>query len=163
MTCNGRTLHTDIPTLPGLLAQRGYVTHAVGKLHLQPIMAPANLRMPESVAFWAADAESDAQGRAKRQRTATERPEWNGPYMGYKTVDLVIGESHLVTEGGHYNRWLRSAHPSVPPLYQPDAALDGPLDDLDEAWTCAVPSPLVRAAKQRSTPTRPAQLPEHVA
>ena len=46
MVTNGRTLHADLVTLPGLLSERGYQTHAVGKLHLQPIMAPAHLGMP---------------------------------------------------------------------------------------------------------------------
>ena len=33
---NGMSLPYDVPTLPGALADAGYRTHAVGKLHLQP-------------------------------------------------------------------------------------------------------------------------------
>ena len=54
----------------------------------------------------------------------------------------MIGESLLAREGGHCAAWLRAEHPEMVPLYRPEAALDGPLPDLDEAWTCAVPAGL---------------------
>ena len=126
MTSNGRTLHEGLATLPGLLAAAGYDTHAAGKLHLQPILADAALRFPESVPFWKA---GHGEG-------------WHGPYFGYDTVDFMIGESLLATEGGHHAAWLQREHPEVVPLYRPDAALDGPLADLEEAWTSAVPADL---------------------
>jgi arylsulfatase A-like enzyme len=126
MTTNGRTLLDGLPTLPGILARSGYATHAVGKLHLQPIMADVSYEYPESVPFWQAGKGAD----------------WRGPYFGYRTVDLMIGESLLATEGGHYAAWLRERHPDAVALYQPEAALEGPLADLEEAWTSAVPDTL---------------------
>ena len=126
MTTNGRALPDDLPTLPGLLAEAGWRTHCIGKLHLQPIMAPLARAMPESELFWDSDL---ADG-------------WSGPYYGYQSAEFMIGDSMLVTEGGHYARWLKEEHPELMPLYRPEAALDGPLEDLDEAWTSAVPADL---------------------
>lgn len=126
MTTNGRTMVKELPTLPGLLSDSGWDTHAVGKLHLQPIMADVSHRFPESVPFWQAGLGEN----------------WNGPYFGYRTVDFMIGESLLATQGGHYAAWLHENYPEIVPLYQPEAALEGPLTDLEEAWTCAVPPEL---------------------
>lgn len=126
MTTNGRTMHEGLATLPGLLSQAGYDTHAVGKLHLQPIMADASLGFPESVPFWQAGLGDG----------------WNGPYFGCDTVDFMIGESLLATEGGHHAEWLRAHHPQAVALYRPEAALEGPARGLEEAWTSAVPEEL---------------------
>lgn len=126
MTTNGRTIHPGIPTLPGLLSQAGYNTHAVGKLHLQPIMADAELDFPESVPFW-------QSGRGAG---------WNGPYFGYETVEFMIGESLLATEGGHHGAWIHEEHPEVVDRYEPAEALNGPSEDLEEAWTSGVPDEL---------------------
>ena len=49
---NGKALPESIPTLTQTLADEGYQTHSVGKQHLQPLLAPAKLNMPDSRAFW---------------------------------------------------------------------------------------------------------------
>ena len=68
MTTNGRTIYAGLATLPGRLSQAGYSTHAVGSLHLRPIMADPPLRYPESVAFWKARLGSGWNGVLLRQR-----------------------------------------------------------------------------------------------
>ena len=49
---NGKALPESIPTLTQTLVDEGYQTHSVGKQHLQPLLAPAKLNMPDSRAFW---------------------------------------------------------------------------------------------------------------
>src|ERR1700675_4040383 len=62
---------------PHALDRAGYRTHGIGKFPLQPILAPARLRMPDSNAFW----------------TLPESRDWTGPFYGFAGVDLLIGES----------------------------------------------------------------------
>ena len=123
---NGMALDTNLPTLPGILANAGYRTHAVGKLHLQPTLAPAELAMPESVAFW---------------RTEQSR-DWTGPYYGLQGAELVIGVADETTEGGHYARWLEQHHPEAAALLGPNATLAPAPPNFPQVWKCAIPPEL---------------------
>ena len=123
---NGIALPTDIELIPHVLARAGYRTHGIGKFHFQPILAPPELRMPESNAFW----------------ELSEATDWNGPYYGFQTVEFVIGESAAATVGGHYARWLTTTAPDVVRLYDREQAIALPPSDLDEVWKCAVPEEL---------------------
>jgi len=123
---NGIALPTDIELIPHALARAGYRTHGIGKFHFQPILAPPDLRMPESNAFWE---RSDATS-------------WGGPYYGFETVKFVIGESAAATLGGHYARWLEETAPDAVALYAREQALAPPPSDLDEVWKCAIPEDL---------------------
>lgn len=53
---NGQGLREDLPTLPGVLAEAGYRTHAAGKLHLTTVSPPIAghdpARFPESRGAW---------------------------------------------------------------------------------------------------------------
>jgi arylsulfatase A-like enzyme len=123
---NGIALPTNIELISHAAMRAGYRTHGIGKFHFQPILAPLDLRMPESNAFW-------------------ELPEsagWSGPYYGFQTVEFVIGESAAATSGGHYARWLATTAPDAIRLYARERALQPPPDDLDEVWKCAVPARL---------------------
>lgn len=123
---NGRALDPEIPTLTGLLADAGYRTHSVGKQHLQPLLAPAEYNMPDSRAFWRSDAADD----------------WNGPYYGFQTLDLLLGESDTAAISGHYARWLEANSPEAVALLSVDQAPKMPPADLDEIWCSAIPSEL---------------------
>ncbi|KQV41275.1 hypothetical protein ASC96_18425 [Rhizobium sp. Root1204] len=82
--------------------------------------------MPESLAFW-------------------ERPDadcWRGPYYGFDTVDLVLGEANESTKAGHYAEWLKRHHPETVCLYEPEASSSERASDLTEVWKSAVPNEL---------------------
>ena len=120
---NGMALPESVPTLPDLLGKAGYRTHGVGKQHLQPLLAPRKYAMPDSRAFW-------------------ELPEsrgWSGPYYGYETLDLLLGESDTAHLAGHYAKWLKQNHPDSIPLLEPHQGLTAVPKDLDEIWCSAMP------------------------
>lgn len=120
---NGAALDETLPTLWQHLSKAGYRTGASGKLHFQPLLAPAEADMPESLAFW-----EDARAE-----------DWHGPYYGFEHVDLVLGEANEAVNAGHYANWLRRNHPDVPALYQPGAVPGSQASDLQEVWRSAVP------------------------
>lgn len=120
---NGMALPESVPTLTQALVDNGYQTHAVGKQHLQPILAPVELNMPDSRAFW------------KKPDAAL----WNGPFYGYQTIDLLLGESDTAQIAGHYAHWLRENYPEYVEHLKPEFADQPPPEDLDEIWCSAMP------------------------
>jgi arylsulfatase A-like enzyme len=118
LAVNGMALPADVPTVTDTLVRNGYRTHGVGKQHLQPLLAPAKYAMPDSRAFW--------------QSPGSET--WNGPYYGYQTVDLLLGESDTAHLAGHYARWLKENHPESVAKLLPESASEAPPTDLDEIW-----------------------------
>ena len=121
---NGKALPESLPTLTQILSDAGYQTHAVGKQHLQPILAPAELNMPDSRAFW------------KKPGAVN----WNGPYYGYQTIDLLLGESDTAQIAGHYAHWLKENYPDYVEHLKPKMADQLPPVDLDEIWRSAMPT-----------------------
>lgn len=126
LTRNGVALPETQPMLSCDLRAAGYRTHGVGKFHFQPILAAAEHRMPDSNAFW----------------DLPESRNWRGPFFGFDTVDILIGESVGATEGGHYARWLAERAPGAADLYAPENALTPGPDDMDEVWKSAIPEDL---------------------
>lgn len=110
MRSNGVGLPATFPTLPGLLAQAGYRTHAVGKLHLQPWHAPESFDLlkwerpeenPERILHW-------RNGSIRRSPSN---------YHGFQTTELAIG--HVTDMQGDYRVWLDKTHPGVSQHYYP--------------------------------------------
>lgn len=126
LTRNGIALDGARPTLWQMLKDQGLVTHAIGKLHYQPLLAPAALDMPESLAYW------DRLGAAS----------WTGPYYGFDHVELVLGEANESVKAGHYAAWLRQYHPDASGLYERDVSLGHAASDLKEIWKSAIPASL---------------------
>ncbi len=126
LTHNGIALPEDLKLLTHDLKAANYRTHGVGKFHFQPILAPAEYAMPDSNAFWS---------HPMSQR-------WRGPFYGFDTVDIVIGESAVAAQAGHYAAWLARTEPKSIDLYLPENALGLRPNDLDEVWKCAVPEAL---------------------
>ncbi len=102
----GTALTPSIVTLPEVLSDRGYRTHAAGKLHLHSWMYP-NEGNPEDL-------------------NARDWPElgplWDSgkmeslpsPYYGFQTTDFVGGHGYYLW--GEYVNWLRESHPDAVPL-----------------------------------------------
>ncbi len=120
---NGMALPESVPTLADLLTGSGYRTHGVGKQHLQPLLAPGDRGMPDSRAFW----------------DSPESTNWDGPFYGYQTVDLLLGESDTAGIAGHYASWLKKYHPDSIKLLASSRAEQAPPADLDEIWRSAIP------------------------
>jgi len=89
---NGQSLRKDIPTMPGILRDSGYSTHACGKLHLTPwvpdVSPPDVYSYPECMKYW-------------NEGLLSEFPV---PYYGFETVDFVGG--HTCYAYGPYVEWL---------------------------------------------------------
>ncbi len=90
---NGHYLRPDIPTLPKVLLDHGYQTHAAGKLHLTPwvpqIEPPEPQKYPECLHYW-------NNGDIKKFPT---------PYYGFKSVDFVGGHTSFIY--GPYLQWIQ--------------------------------------------------------
>lgn len=110
MRQHGIGLPEDIPTLPGMLADAGYRTHSVGKLHLKPWASPPGVDFSE--------VESPGDNPERRQHW-TEGHWHRSPtnYYGLQTQDMVIGHGPQACEGGDYAAWLKRTAPEEIPRY----------------------------------------------
>ena len=87
-----QSLGPQVPTFYQELADAGWSTHAVGKLHLQSQEHAGN---PESLPDY-------RQGLWQN---------WRGPYFGFQTVELALGHTNPLV--GAYGEWLAERHPGA--------------------------------------------------
>ncbi len=98
---NGISLDPAVPTVPGALAEAGYQTASIGKIHLtshgaRDDFAPDGLppeECPEQHRLW-------KTGRITRVPT---------PYFGFQHVEITVGHGPWVH--GDYAFWLQREHP----------------------------------------------------
>ncbi|MEO0586840.1 MAG: sulfatase-like hydrolase/transferase [Planctomycetota bacterium] len=88
-------LRSHVPTMADHLADHGYHTRCIGKLHLEPHQPPRDAGFRESYAAWAA---GDNDG-------------WFGPHFGFEHCELT--ENHAAQPGGAYIRWMREHRPEA--------------------------------------------------
>jgi arylsulfatase A-like enzyme len=128
---NGIPLRQDLPTLPGALAEAGYRTHSVGKLHLTPFMTPNGVdpatldprRFGETRALW-------HSGRLEGLPC---------PYYGLQSAEFVGGHGDGVF--GDYVNWLERQQPGASALLAPEAGQPSP-SGAEQSWTMALPQEL---------------------
>lgn len=87
-----QSLSPRIPTFYQELADAGWRTHAVGKLHLQSQEHAGN---PESLPDY-------LQGKWRNFR---------GPYYGFQTIEMALGHTNPLV--GAYGEWLAERHPEA--------------------------------------------------
>ncbi|NLF92802.1 MAG: sulfatase-like hydrolase/transferase [Oligosphaeraceae bacterium] len=131
--CNGIPLRRDIPTLPGTLAQAGYRTHAIGKIHLNPWMPQQDFDLdriapedwPEAIALW-------DRGRISQLPS---------PYYGFDSTDALCG-----WWSGNYGQWLQQRCPDFQELIKPPAGIrvnaQGILDSPEQSYPSRLPPEL---------------------
>lgn len=100
---NGIPLDRATPTVPAVLAEAGYATASMGKIHLSPytlypdvpIESAPPQKFPELREHW-------VNGTINRVPT---------PYYGLQEVELTIG--HACRTHGNYFNWLRQEDPAA--------------------------------------------------
>ncbi|MGL3807100.1 sulfatase family protein [Paeniglutamicibacter sp. R2-26] len=147
--CNGIPLDPDASTFVRSLAQAGYRTAAVGKLHHQSMgwdFEPEQDTQIRATDPGLLDAGTErAVGRAReagwdqwenRVRHDGGFVEMPRDYYGYQEVDLVIG--HGDAPGGHWVHWARERGVDPRVLGGPEAAAKPPTG-WDQVYTTSIP------------------------
>jgi arylsulfatase A-like enzyme len=110
---NGCHLPVEANTFVDVLRAGGYRTGAIGKSHLQPIVArrvsPEHAAGPISEAWKVEEAKYEEEQPSRYQ--GEEDYDVSLPYYGYDHVDMVT--DHGTSAGGHYRQWLRRNYPDV--------------------------------------------------
>ena len=131
--CNGIPLRKDIPTMPEALRQSGYMTHAIGKIHLNPWIPHEDLDVnqlnpdewPEAIPLW-------------DNGTIKQLP---SPYYGLESADALCG-----WWSGNYGQWLKERQPDFKELIKPPEGVkvtpQGILDIPEQSYVSRLPREL---------------------
>ena len=128
---NGIRLDPRIPTVPGALAEAGYRTHSVGKLHLLPFSTP-NGTDPDTLdpAEWPESYWAWSTGKLDAVPV---------PYYGLQSVELSVGHGAGTT--GDYRRWLLEREPKADALWSRQNGRPTP-HGAEQAWHHSLPQKL---------------------
>ena len=98
----GVNLPEDAPTFSGTLRDQGYVTKAIGKMHLN-YWAGKNKTAPRSAEY--------IPGWFNPETHDQMVKEFPLPYYGFDEMDLVVGHGDVCN--GHYQDWVAERAPEV--------------------------------------------------
>ena len=132
---NGIPLDASVPTMTQALADAGYRTHGIGKIHLNPFSTPRGVdptsldpgEFPESAYMW-------------NEGKLTSLPE---PYFGLQQVEFAGGHGQGMF--GDYLNWLTEQNPDGPRLLTPDAGTRAD-SGAEQSWKMALPEELHHSA-----------------
>lgn len=97
---NGIPLDQSFPTVPGALAEAGYHTASIGKIHASNYGVGGNSTHTLAAPYHYEQSQLWASGQVNGVPT---------PYYGHQHVELTIG--HATWMQGDYIRWLQREHP----------------------------------------------------
>jgi arylsulfatase A-like enzyme len=99
---NGINLPDTVETFVEVLRKRGYITHNVGKMHLQFYIPPfkRKTKSAEMIGYWL------------HKNTSKEAKEnFPKPYYGFEECEITLGHGDLC--GGNYLDWLEERRPGA--------------------------------------------------
>ena len=99
---NGINLPDTVETFVEAMRKSGYITHNVGKMHLQFYIPPfkRKTKSAEMIGYW------------MHEETSKDAKEnFPKPYYGFEECEITLGHGDLC--GGHYLDWLEELRPGA--------------------------------------------------